>query len=277
MLDAHPNVILAHQYYLFPKIERLNYKNKLYQELYKNSYTSVRSNGVRGSGKDSKGYSLEIDGSWQGRFTELKVIGDKSGGRAVKEYKKDSEKFKKLYQKLAATVNVPIKVLQVVRNPLDMIATQALYRGSSVKNTKIRATPTQKYRNGAVINEVAVNFVDISKTMMMMVPDVGLSPLEVHCEDLISDPSKTVSDICQFLDLECSPDYLQMCVDKTFKNVSESRHLVDWDPNTLPSLIDELKTFPFFKKYNHSKLDNILHSLLYCRDNVSRLMTMPLI
>ena len=254
MLDAHPNVILAHEYNLFPKIGRPSLNRKrLYQELYKNSYTSVRSNGWRDSGKYSKGYSLEIDGSWQGRFTELKVIGDKSGGRAVKEYNRDSKKFKKLYQQLASSVKVPIKVLQVVRNPLDMIATKVLYMGSSSKYTKVNATIEHKYRNFELINKVAIDFLNFTKAIMRMIPDVGLSPpLEVHCEDLISHPSKTISDICQFLDLECSPDYLQMCVDKTFKNVSESRHLVDWDPNTLPSLIEQLRTFPFFQKYKLS-------------------------
>ena len=87
-----------------------------------------------------------------------------------------------------------------------------------------------------------------------MVPDVGLSPLEVHCEDLIADPAKTVSHICQFLDVECSADYLQMCVDKTFRNVSESRHLVNWDPHTLHSLIDTLLSFPFFQRYAPSMI-----------------------
>ena len=196
-------------------------------------------------------YSLEIDGSWQGRFTELKVIGDKSGGRAVKEYNRDSKKFKKLYRQLASSVKVPIEVLQVVRNPLDMIATKVLYMGSSSKYTKVNATIEHKYRNFELINKVAIDFLNFTKAIMRMIPDVGLSPpLEVHCEDLISHPSKTISDICQFLDLECSPDYLQMCVDKTFKNVSESRHLVDWDPNTLPLLIEQLRTFHSFRNTN---------------------------
>ena len=259
MLDAHPNVIVAHEYSLFKAInkdiELISNRSRLYDELYRNTYMSVTNKGVRNSANDKRGYTLSIDGSWQGKFTTLKIIGDKSGGKAVTAYKKDGENFKKLYQKLAATVNVPIKVLQVIRNPLDMIATNTLYEGSFVGGTKMKATPTEKYRNLILLSRSASVVLDISKAIMMMVPDVGLSPLEVHCEDLISHPSKTISDICQFLDLECSPDYLQMCVDKTFKNVSESRHLVDWDPNTLRSLIDELRTFPFFKKYNLSTKD----------------------
>ena len=72
-----------------------------------------------------------------------------------------------------------------------------------------------------------------------MISDLGLSPLEVHCEDLVNDPVETISNICQYLDLECSQDYLQMCADKTFKNVSESRHLVQWNPRNFVGLDQE--------------------------------------
>ena len=249
MLDAHPNVVIAHDYFLFRKLKLKRNKrptvnlSQLYSQLF---YWSTVNDDFRNL---KKGYSLNINGSWQGSFTELKVIGDKSGRSAVVEYIKDREMFKKAFQKLENSVKVPIKVLQVVRNPLDMIATKVLFTGSPTKTTKVNATVKHKYRNFGLINKAATHFVNFTKEIIGMIYDVDLSPLEVHCEDLISHPSKTMSDICQFLDLECSPDYLQMCVDKTFKNVSESRHLVDWDPNTLPSLIDELRTFPFFQRY----------------------------
>ena len=246
MLDAHPNVVVAHDYFLFRKIRRNGFVSQslLYNKLY---HMSTKDDDFRNL---KKGYSLHIDGSWQGQFKEVKVIGDKSGRSVVLEYMRDREKFKDMYNQLAAGVKVPIKVLQVIRNPLDMIATQTLYRGSSVKNTKVKATVGHKYRNISLLNRTASNVLNISQAIMRMVPEMGLSPLEVHCEDLIADPAKTISHICQFLDLECSADYLQMCVDKTFKNVSETRHLVEWDHNTLPLLINELRTFPFFHKYD---------------------------
>ena len=254
MLDAHPNVVVAHEFFLFQKMNRdenlsLN-RSWLYDELYRNTYMSIKNEGWRASRNHRKGYSLNIEGSWQGKFTKLKVIGDKSGGRAALEYIRDSEKFKKLYQQLAATVKVPIKTLQVVRNPLDMIATHAMYKGSSMRGSKAKATPMQKYNNFTILHRSASSILNISQAIMRMVPEMGLSPLEVRCEDLIADPAKTISHICQFLDLECSADYLQMCVDKTFKNVSETRHLVEWDRETLYSLINELGTFPFFQQYN---------------------------
>ena len=252
MLDAHPNVIVAHEYFLFNKLKEspeLVSRKVLYNQLYSNSYANAK-RGWRTTQQTQKGYSISIGGSWQGRFTRLKVIGDKCGGDMTRMYHKSRANLRTLYRMLKANVKVPIKVLQVVRNPYDMIATLALYRGSGMRDVKVNATKTHKYSDSKVIRGAIKSVLDISKAIIRMVPDVGLSPLEVHCEDLISHPSKTISDICQFLDLECSPDYLQMCVDKTFKNVSESRHLVDWDPNTLPSLINNIKKYPFFHRYS---------------------------
>ena len=143
MLDAHPNMIVAHEFFLFKKLienEQLGLnRTRLYEELYHNSFRNIQQNGWRDSGHNKKGYTLSIDKSWQGRFTHLKVIGDKSGGTSVKMYMKDSDVFKRLYQSLTDTVEVPIKVLQVFRNPLDMIATVTLYAGSSVQGRKAYA------------------------------------------------------------------------------------------------------------------------------------------
>ena len=252
MLDAHPNVIVAHEYFLFNKLvehPELVARKLLYNQLYNNSYANARK-GWRTTKQTRKGYSLSIDRSWQGKFTTLKVIGDKCGGDVTRMYHKNSAQLRTVYRMLKANVKVPIKVLQVVRNPFDMIATMALYRGSGVQDVKVNATKTHKYSDARVINGAIKSVFDMSKMVMRIVPDLGLSPLEVHCEDLIADPAKTLSDICRFLDLECPPDYLQMCVDKTFKTVSESRHTVDWDPNTLLSLINNVKKIPFFHRYS---------------------------
>ena len=252
MLDAHPNVIIAHEFYLFNKLteERtLKSRSNLYNELYKNSYNSAQS-GWRHSNQTQKGYSLGIEGSWQGRFSQLKVIGDKCGGDSTRMYSKNAQKYKTLYRQLRANIKIPIKVLQVIRNPFDMIATLTMYRGSSLHETKINATVSHKYNNPALMKETANYVLTQSRALFRMVPDVRLSPFKVHCEDLIAQPQVTMTDICLFLNLKCSPKFLQMCTDKTFKNVSMSRHLVEWDPDLRSSLSKRVKTFPFFHRYS---------------------------
>lgn len=252
MLDAHPNVIVAHEFFVFHQLSmnpQLQNRDTLYNELYRNSYMNVR-NGWRNSSQTQKGYSLDMHGSWQGRFKQLKVVGDKCAGDPTRIYSKSRDQFKALYRRLKATVNVPIKIIQVVRNPFDMIATLTLYRGSDIEEVKVNASISNKYRNPIVLKGATKSVLDIASAIFRMVPDVRLSPLQVHCEDLIAYPVETMTHICQFLKLECSPEFLEMCADKTFKKVSESRRLVEWNLDALPSLMKRIKTFPFFRRYS---------------------------
>ena len=252
LLDAHPNVIVAHEFFLFTKLsedKELSNRSRLYNQLYRNSYMSAKE-GWRTSNKTQKGYSLDMAGSWQGQFTKLEVIGDKCGGELIRSYAQNSKKFQELYQRLRANVKVPIKVLQIVRNPFDMIATTALYRGSRVHEVKYNATVSNKYSNPKILREVTDSVLDMATAISRIIPDLRLSPLKIHCEDLITHPAGTISDICRFLNLKCSPEYVQMCSDKIFKNVSISRDLVEWDPDSLPSLINRIKTFSFFSRYS---------------------------
>ena len=258
MLDAHPNVIIAHEYKIFEKLKNKKHlvhgRSRVFNELYWNSYrTNNDPRGWRNSHKNQKGYSLHIDGWWQGRFTTLKVIGDKGGGSVARAYAKNSEQFQAIYQLFSKNVKVPIKILQVVRNPFDMIATHTLYEASSIPAVKVRATPTQKYSNFAILNQTIDYYMRTSAAIFQMIPELQLSPLKVHCEDLISHPAETMSQICQFLNLECSREYLQMCAEKTFKNISASHLLVEWDPTTLMSLKRNILKFPFFQRYNNTQ------------------------
>ena len=126
-----------------------------------------------------------------------------------------------------------------------MIATQVLYQGNSYRGKGL----TNKYTNFNLLNSVISNFIMLSTALTNMVTDLNLSPHQVYCDDLVADPIKTISGICDYLEVECSAEYLQMCADKTYKKVSMTRDLVTWDPKTLPSLKKDLEKFPFFARY----------------------------
>ena len=68
---------------------------------------------------------------------EVKVIGDKTAGDTAMRCHTSPEKFREMYQGLQDTVGIPIRVLHVVRNPYDMIATIALYNASDKREVKI--------------------------------------------------------------------------------------------------------------------------------------------
>lgn len=130
LMDAHPNMIVAHQCNIFSRWRwmHLNNRQRLYTILYNNSYINAyTSRGWRSSKRNKKGYTLEVGGGWQGKFTKLKVIGDKSGGQASKRHKISPANFVDIFHQLQKVVGVPVRAIHVVRNPYDMISTQLLY------------------------------------------------------------------------------------------------------------------------------------------------------
>ena len=244
LLDAHPNIIVAHEYFAIRKLPDLRNRRILFNNLYKNSYNTAIQ-GWRSNKATVKNYNFNMIGSWQGRFSNLKVIGDKSAFDSVVQYNK---RGRKLYEQFGSDVKLPLKTLYVIRNPFDIIATRVLYSANPARG-KIAATPTNKVTDFDRLKRATETFIQTSNDIMHMLADLKLSPHQVHCDDLIADPIKTVSDICDYLEVECSAEYLQMCDDKIFKEPSMTRNLVTWDPKTLPSLTNDLKTFPFFSRY----------------------------
>ena len=43
--------------------------------------------------------------------------------------------------------------------------------------------------------------------------------LEVHNHELVSHPEETILKLCQFLEIECSSDYVRACASKVFPRV----------------------------------------------------------
>ena len=70
------------------------------------------------------GFDYSLPGLDQGRFTRLRVIGDKHAGRAARRLRDEPE----LLDRLRAVADVPIRVLHITRNPFDNIASIARNR-----------------------------------------------------------------------------------------------------------------------------------------------------
>ena len=259
MLDAHPDIIIAHELFLFqmfkyPKVSKnLKQRYNLFSMLYRNSYTEA-AQGARTAEQDAKGYNLELKNSWQGRFRRLRVIGNKEGSDAVKVFRTSPKLFRKYYKQLLKTVRVPVQVFHVVRNPYDMIATKVLYRANKIltnkhPNIKLPASATKKYDNETLLSEKAKYMFDSARAIVEMVREFSMTVSELHIEDLIVDPKGTIQHICDFLEVECSVDYLQQCSDKTFKSISRTRDFIIWPQKAIARVEEEKKMYTFFQRY----------------------------
>ena len=248
LIDAHPNIVLSYGYFLFRKLTEENEeapsdKNELFQQIYQRSFKYSKVSGTR----DRKGYTLDVPGGWSGRFQgSLKIIGDKSAKASSLAYNQSStpSEFKSIYRRLQSLVKVSLLVIHVVRNPFDMIATHALYQASQG-----RVQTNLTVDNSELLGNTAAFFFDLAHAVFEMVPLCNMTVLEIHDEDLVRNPVKTVTRICNFLGVECPARYLDACVRKVFPEVSKTRDRVKWPPSLRSWIEEQMHKYPFFHRY----------------------------
>ena len=281
-LDAHPHTIIAQEFKLFgnwrelfivkQKTRKTVFQDKayLFNALYRSSVRASDA-GWRSQNKDSKNYTINVDSPWLGKYDRyISVIGDKSGGMTSIAYKQSPENFTANYKQLQKTVGIPIKVLHCVRNPYDLVSTSALYAAgrnphhnttkamfvSSFRTDMSKLWGTSEFMKARFdresLLEKNIHQVENKASAVMKITDlVGASNvLELHNSDLVRDPNSTITKICTFLEIDCSPDYLQACSRKVFKSVSKSRELVVWPQRLQNMMKDLIENYPFFHGYS---------------------------
>lgn len=255
LLDAHPNVIIAHEYSLFSKWTDApvlhSDKQWLFTTLFESSkYSSIQ--GWRNRQTTKKGYSLSIPGWWQGKYKDkINVIGDKAGGMTAQVFRKDQRIFNSSYFHLQKTLGgLPISVIHVLRNPYDNIATMLLYNVHKKGSVNV----TNKYVNDEALTDQILSYFRQVKSVMDMIKKVPLNVIEVHNVDMISNPKKVMKKICSHLRIDCPTDYLHMCAEFTYPCESRSRELVQWTDENIQLVADNIQRFHSLVRYSHSFL-----------------------
>lgn len=262
-IDAHPDAIVAHEFNLMAKLmqpavlhlhrNRTVLFNYIYQNSYRQSLLGWRSPEQT---LDKKGYSLTIrsNNSWQGKFRQLRVIGDKSGGLTAHNYRDSPKPFIAAYNELSKIVQVPIKLLHVVRNPYDIIATKLSYRLSEQRGKKGNFSADRPVTNPRQIMQAVKSLQGEVKAVQGSIDALKLETLEVHYVDFILETKNTMARICSFLDLECSERYLQMCDNVAYDKPRKSRDQVVWTKASRQYVDQLIRDHSFFKRYSFTDL-----------------------
>jgi hypothetical protein len=253
-MDAHPRMIIAHEYPLFRTLmsKRRMSKYTIFNSLYKNSYDELVG-GWRGKVNiRNKGYSLALSGLWQATFDHLKVIGNKHGGTTVQFYRKHPEAFLKAMTFLKAVINMPIYVIHVVRNPFDMIATQTLYVKTGIPGTRINASEESKFNDTKLLTVVATDMLARFSAASKLIRKLHLPTLELRNEDLISNPVHVMKSVCNFLGVDCPEYYLNSCKENTFSSSTISRYSVVWPQSLIVEIHERLRGSPSFQSFSFS-------------------------
>ena len=124
LLDAHPNMIMAHELNALKHLEAGLSRRQIYYLLLRNSERYAA------AGRKAGGYEYAVENQWQGRFKRLQVIGDKKATSAAKKLHSKPE----LLQKLAESTEKKIRLIHVIRNPYDNISSKAKRKRESLQD-----------------------------------------------------------------------------------------------------------------------------------------------
>ena len=223
LLNAHPDAVIAHE------LDALRYvrwgfrRAQIFELILERDAVSTSP-----EFHANRRYDYRVADQWQGRIRHLKVVGDKKGGASTRKLGEHPE----LLSRLRRTVRVPVRLVQVVRNPYDNISTIVL-------------------RSGRDLDEAIDRYFDRCDTVEQMQRQV--SEKEVHClrhEDFVVDPRSSMSDLCEFVGLEAEESYVARCAAVVRRSPHLSRHEVVWPQEHVERVEQRLAAYPFLSGYS---------------------------
>ena len=259
LMDSHPHMVVSHEFDLFNKLASgylAPNKSDIFNALWENTRESIMYDGLRAETSDSKGYTLFVDGLYQGRYVDrIDVIGDKKGLITVKMLLENPYKWLVAFN-ILKSLNTTMKVINVIRNPYDNIATEVLYRAVVMHNEFAiikESNETYNISSELIMMEIS-NYFSCHNATVNARKEYNLDTIEIHSKDLISDPKGTLLKICSGLKVTCSSNYLKICSNKIFKSESRTRYMVQWTDEQLQAIQQNIDMYSNLKGYSFDSL-----------------------
>jgi len=232
ILDSHPHVIISNELNLFQILNKTQCtpnKSFIFNQIWNKSYTEA----ITSLKDQSKGYSLFIDGLYQGSYQPpfIDVIGDKMGGSTIALFLSSPTRFEHNLNKLQLLLNLPVKVFHVIRNPFDNIATRVLHIALKFHYSKfamIKKNNTTLTIKQEIVDREIVRYFQFYEAAENVKEIFKIDTLEIHNKELITNPKAVINEMCEFLVIHCSDDYLDVVSSKVFSGESKTRYNIKW-------------------------------------------------
>ena len=223
LLDAHPEIILAHELNALRLFERGFTARKIYYIILQSSRRHVK------TGRTDSKYSYQIPHQWQGKFKTLKVIGDKKGSGSNRIIYDNP----KLLDIMGDRLNIPVKFIHVTRNPYDNITTMMF------KNQKgLEYSINSYFKKCEAVNKLKQK-VDSHNIF------------DLQHEALIDRPKSSLNQLCNFLNVEATEDYLEDCASIIFKSPNQTRFNFEWSKESIDFVQSKIDRFDFLQGYSY--------------------------
>jgi hypothetical protein len=221
LIDAHPNALVSHRLDSLKYVQAGASRTELFARIARNSERFAA------SGRGLTRYSYAVPDQWQGRDEGLVVVGDQEGKGATERMAADPA----LLTRLLALDGVDVRFLHVVRNPYDNIATWARRLNRTIAET------TERY----------FLLCDAIERLRSGLPEGAL--LDVWHERFVADPEGGLREICGFLGLPVTDDYVRDCARIVFEEPRRTRHSSEWTPASVETVARRAAAIDFLAGY----------------------------
>ncbi|MGQ0743194.1 MAG: sulfotransferase [Acidimicrobiales bacterium] len=220
LLNAHPNVMAGH------RVRVLRYAAAGYPRTAILGMSMVADQRFARMGRvGSKRYDYTVPGQWQGRFTTLMVVGDTNVTNRFLQRRPET------LAKLRQILGLPVKLVHIVRNPYDNIATMSV-------------------RNRLTLAEAADSYFSLCDGSVAIRALVEASDwFDLRHEDVIGDCAAALSKLCGFLGVPAPDDYLADCTNVIYSSPNRSRNQVEWPPEVAESVASRMAQYEFLAGY----------------------------
>lgn len=223
LLDAHRNIVIAHELDALSYIATRFSRNQLYSLILENSRRY-------GTARRDRNYDYSVPDQWQGRWDQIRVIGDKKGGHSTMRIMRRPD----LLDRLRRTTGIKTKFVHVIRNPFDNIST--MYN-RSVSGETLESCIAWYFARCETILDIKQRTSEADMA-------------DIRHEDLIVQPESNLRDLCQFFGLEGDPAYLRACASIVFPAPKRTRDSVSWFPRDIADVERRIAAFEFLDGYS---------------------------
>jgi hypothetical protein len=221
LLDAHQSILISHELHALKHFRRGHSFDEVVDAIQYNSRFFEH------FGRGYFGYSYEVASQYQGRFSQLRLIGDKKANGTTRVLRRNPG----ILDALPGKIPVPFVFLHVVRNPFDNIASRARRAHIGLELS------AHGYFDNA----------DVIARLKQRHPD---GVIDVYLDDLVADPKATLAVLLHRLGFtEVDDGYLDDCAKIVFTEARRTRDDTAWDPALRRSIAERLGQYSFFQRF----------------------------
>ncbi len=223
LIDAHPEAVIAHELDVLGFLEQGETRRERLLSLCieRNRWFTKR----RAQWAE---FSYRVEKGWQGRCRRYRIIGDKKGGRTTLRLRKNPE----LLKQLQASLGVPLRLIHVVRHPLDNISTMCTRR-----DEPLDATIETYFERAEFLREY-----------LRRVPREDVMYIEY--EAFIRRPEAFLRMLSGFLGLTADEAWMTRAGSVVNREPSRSRTRVEWSPAQISTVRERAAEVPALSRYD---------------------------